>query len=61
MNLEPMIATVLAGILVGLQGYTLKELVGVKVKLASLETVLRRLPCEEKRPGACPTQETEEP
>jgi hypothetical protein len=60
MNVDPVIAGAVAGVLLGLQGWTLQQMVGVKVKLARLETILGRLPCERKCPAECPAEETKE-
>jgi hypothetical protein len=60
MTVDPVVAAAAITAVVGLQAWTLKELVGVKITLARLSETLRRLPCEQRRRAECPS-ETNEP
>jgi len=57
MTIDPVLAAVVAGAVVSLQAWTLKELVAVKVKLAALTAILQHLPCEQRRRSDCPAKE----
>lgn len=57
MTIDPVFAAAIAGAVVTLQAWTLKELVGVKVKLAALTAILQHLPCEQGRRSDCPAKE----
>jgi hypothetical protein len=61
MNVDPVIGGVVASAIVGLQCWTLQQMVGVKIKLAKMGLILSRLPCEQNRPTGCPAEEREEP
>ena len=61
MNVDPVMAGAVAGVLVGLQGWTLQQMVEVKVKLARLEVILGRLPCERQSSADCPAEQSDKP
>jgi hypothetical protein len=48
-----MLATVFSGILVALQVWTLGKVAELSVKLATVETILGRLPCELNYQAEC--------